>query len=225
MKRLTDLARVKDAARIRSMVEREYERTGGIFRLAPTWFGRPGIIVPGRRITLLADYVSQDVAVNERWLASVTYADNGVSNALCPPDHGLSYLVIDSSKIQLKDAVDVCGELLLGRGRSWDVLPKFFDNWHLIPNHLHPCGTHCAKGLKGKPESYYFPEELNMNRNAFPFSCFGVDPAFSDDQILSFLMQYMKGDNHLTDLGNTVSLEPGPAGSCSPARCMLRVRS
>ncbi len=209
MKRLSEFTRVQDRARIKDMVEREYARTGGLFRLAPTWVGRPGIIVPGRRIKLQSDYMSQDVAVNERWLASVTYADNGASNALCPPDHGLSYLVIDSSKIQLKDAIDVCGALLLGKGRAWNVLPKFFDNWHRIPNHLHPCDEHCAKGLKGKPESYYFPEELNMNRNAFPSSCFGVDPAFSDEQILSYLTQYLKGDNHLTDLGNTIGLEPG----------------
>ena len=61
---------------IRQAVEKEHERTGGIFRLLPCWVGRPGIIVPGRRIKLLDDYISQDVAVNERWLASVTYADN-----------------------------------------------------------------------------------------------------------------------------------------------------
>jgi hypothetical protein len=65
---------------IRELIEKEIERTGGIFRLAPAWVGRPGIIQPGRRIKLAEDYISQDVAVNERWLASVTYADNGVFN-------------------------------------------------------------------------------------------------------------------------------------------------
>jgi hypothetical protein len=149
------------------------------------------------------------VAVNERWLASVTYADNGVYNRVCPPDHGLSYLVIGDSKVQLKQALEACGKLLLGAGKAWDVLPKFFDNWHRIPNHLHPCDRHCSQGLKGKPESYYFPEELNMDRNAFPSSAFGVDPAFSDAQILAYLRQYFKGDNRLTDLGNTINLLPG----------------
>ncbi len=209
MKRLSQLARVEDRARIKSLIEHEFDRTGGIFRLAPTWVGRPGIIIPGRRIKLLGDYMSQDVAVNERWLCSVTYADNGASNALCPPDHGLSYLVIGSSRIQLKDAFEVCGPLLLGAGRTWDVLPKFFDNWHRIPNHLHPCDEHCSKGLTGKPESYYFPEELNMNRNAFPSSCFGVDAALSDEQILAYLTHYLTGDNHLTELGATINLQPG----------------
>lgn len=197
------------------MLESEHERTGGIFRLAPTWVGRPGIVVPGRRIKLRDDYLSQDVAVNERWLSSVTYADNGVYNAVCPEDHGLSYLVIGEHKIQLKEALESCGDLLLGGERKWNVLPKFFDNWHRIPNHLHPCDDHCAEGLTGKPESYHFPEELNMNRNAYPASPFGVDPTFSDEQILRYLGQYFKGDNRLTDLGNTINLIPG-TGWCMP---------
>ena len=209
MKKLSELVRVTSPAAIARLVEREYERTGGVFRLAPTWVGRPGIIVPGRRIKLQDDYMSQDVAVNERWLASVTPADNGAFNSVCPPEHGLSSLVIGDSRIQLKDALGCCGTLLLGKGKTWDVLPKFFDNWHRIPNHLNPCDAHCARGLRGKPESYYFPEELNMNRNAFPASCFGVDPALTDRQILSALRRYMGGDNSLTDLGNTINLVPG----------------
>jgi hypothetical protein len=209
MKRISELTPVTATPQVKELVEREHERTGGVFRLAPTWVGRPGIVIPGRRIKLGDDYLSQEVAVNERWLASTTYADNGVYNRVCPPDHGLSYLVIDEARVQLKEALAVCGELLLGPGRRWDVLPKFFDNWHRIPNHLHPCDEHCSPGLKGKPESYYFPEELNLNRNAFPFSPFGVDPSYGDEQILSYLLRYFRGDNHLTDLGNTINLIPG----------------
>jgi hypothetical protein len=36
-----------------------------------------------------------------------------------------------------------------------------------------------------------------------------VDPAFGDAQILAYLRQYFKGDNRLTDLGNTINLLPG----------------
>lgn len=146
MKRISELTPVTTAPKIRELVEREHERTGGVFRLAPTWVGRPGIVIPGRRIKLRDDYLSQEVAVNERWLASTTYADNGVYNRVCPPDHGLSWLVIGDAKVQLKEALAACGELLLGSSRRWDVLPKFFDNWHRIPNHLHPCDEHCSPG-------------------------------------------------------------------------------
>lgn len=207
--KISKLKRVRDEKRIKELIEQELDRTGGIFRLAPTWVGRPGIIIPGRRIKLRDDYISQDVAVNERWLASVTYADNGVYNEMCPEDHGLSYVVISDYKIQLKDAIEICGDLLLGKGRKWDVLSKFFDNWHRIPHHLHPCDDHCAEGLIGKPESYHFVEELNMNKNAFPHTPVGIDPAFSDDQVLNYLLHYFKGDNRLTELSNAIDLFPG----------------
>ena len=209
LKKITQLAHVTDERKIIDLVEREHDRTGGIFRLTPAWVGRPGIIIPGRRIKLLDDYISQDIAVNERWLCSVTFSDNGVYNRVCPNDHGLSYIVTGDSKILLKDALSICGDLLLGKGRKWDVLPKFFDNRHRIPNHMHPCDDHCAKGLTGKPESYYFPEELNMNRNAFPTTAMGVDESYTDAQILSYLKAYFKRDNCLTDLSNSINLTPG----------------
>jgi len=44
MKRLTKESQIRQA------IEAEYDRTGGIFRLAPCWVGRPGTIIPGRRI-------------------------------------------------------------------------------------------------------------------------------------------------------------------------------
>jgi hypothetical protein len=207
--KISGLRNVRGEKSVRDLIEREYERTGGIFRLAPTWVGRPQIIVPGRRIKLAKDYISQDVAVNERWLASVTYADNGVWNKVCPEDHGLSYLVVGDAKVLLRDAIQACGALLLGKGGTWDVLPKFFDNWHRIPLHLHPCQDHCSAGLVGKPESYYFPEELNVDRNAFPATPMGVDPAFSDRQVMNYLLHYFEGDNRLTDLANTINIIPG----------------
>ena len=203
------MKRITKHEEIRTAIESEFDRTGGVFRLAPCWVGRPGIIVPGRRIKLLQEYISQEVAVNERWLASVTYADNGVYNKVCPEDHGLSYLVIGEMKVQLKDALAVCGELLLGRNKRWDVLPKFFDNWGRIPHHLHPCDDHVRQGLIGKPESYHFPLELNVNRNAYPRTPIGVDPGVSDASFLRALRQYFKGDNHLTDHANTINLVPG----------------
>lgn len=206
--KVTSLPRVTKPKEVRALVEQEIERTGGIFRLAPTWVGRPGIIQPGRRLKLQDDFISQEVAVNERWLASVTYADNGVYNERLPEDHGLSYLVIGNHRVQLRDAIACAGDLLLN-GKKWDVLSKFFDNQHRIPHHMHPCDQHVRPGLLGKPESYYFPYELNLNRNRFPATPLGVDASYSDDQILAYLAHYFRGDNHLTDLANTVNLIPG----------------
>ena len=202
MKRLTSEKEIKNA------IEAEFKRTGGVFRLKPCWVGRPQIIVPGRRIKLLDDYMSQDVVVNERWLSSITYADNGVYNKVCPQDHGLSYIVIDNSLVMLRDAIDICGELLVGSNHKWDILPKFFDNRDRIPSHLHPCDSHVRQGLVGKPESYFFPVELNINRNNFPCTYFGVDSAYTQQQILEYLRGYFKGNNNLSHLSNGINLTP-----------------
>lgn len=203
MKRLTKEKEIREA------IQAEHDRTGGIFCLKPCWVGRPQIIVPGRRIKLLDDYMSQDVVVNERWLSSVTYADNGVYNKVCPEDHGLSYIVIGDSLIMLKNAVEVCKDLLLGPNHKWDILPKFFDNWGRIPNHIHPCDHHVAPGLLGKPESYFFPVELNISRNSFPCTYFGVDPAYTGKDILKYLKGYFKGNNDISHLSNGINLTPG----------------
>ena len=201
---------ITDKASVKIAIEKEYARTGGIFRLKPTWVARPGIVQPGRRIKLKDEYLAQNLAVNERWLASVTYSDNGVYNDMCPKDHGFSYIVTESGLIKLADAIDTCRELMLGdSSREWDVLPKFFDNWHRIPFHMHPCQEHVKEGLKGKPESYHFPLELNMNRNAYPTTPIGVDNSYSQEEIRHSLQSYFDGDNRLTDLGSGINIIPG----------------
>lgn len=201
---------ITDKSQIKNAVEQEFMRTGGIFKLKPTWVARPGIVQPGRRIKLKDEYLSQNLAVNERWLASVTYSDNGIYNDICPKDHGYSYIVTEKGLIKLADAIFHCRSLMLGdEKKEWDVLPKFFDNRHRIPFHMHPCQEHVKKGLLGKPESYHFPIELNMNRNSYPTTPIGVDESYTDKQILEYLKGYFKGDNHLTDLGCGINILPG----------------
>jgi hypothetical protein len=208
-RKISQHRRVTGEKAVRDLVEREYERTGGIFRLAPAWVGRPGVAVPGRRIRLGEDSLTRDIVVNERWFSSVTFSDNGVFNTVCPDDHGLSYLLIGDARVQLKEALEVAGRLLLGPDRRWNVLPKFFDNRDRLPFHLHPCGDHVAAGLVGKPESYFFPEELNTIRHRFPHTTVGVDPAVPDGEIARRLLEFLRGDNRLTDLGNAVPLVAG----------------
>ncbi len=200
---------VTNPTQIRNLIENEYERTGGIFRLAPTWVGRPGIIIPGRRIKLNDIYINQFVAVNERWFASITYADNGGYNSVCPADHGLSYVIIDKYKFLFRDFLAEYGYQILGAGKKWDVLAKFFDNNSRIPSHLHPCQSHVKPGLIGKPESYHFPLELNINPNNNPRTTVGIDLSISDSEILDHLKGYKKGDNRLTDLGIIFNLISG----------------
>ena len=83
------------------------------------------MVQPGCRIKLQDIYISNEIVVNERWLSSVTYSDNGKYNPICPPDHGYSYIVVDNKKIRLDKAMEVCHDILLGDKEKWDVLPKF----------------------------------------------------------------------------------------------------
>ena len=205
--RLSALKHVTGGKAVRELVEMEMDRTGGIFRLSPAWVARP-MMLPGRRMKLADEYISQALSVTERWFASITCADNGAYNSLCPEDHGLSYIVAGDRRVSLRDAVQHAGDLLLG-GRTWDVLPKFFDNRNRIGHHVHPCQEHLRQGLLSKPESYYFPPELNMNRCEFPATAMGIDSTYTDEQIRRYLNRYSKGDNRLTDLGNLINLIPG----------------
>ena len=162
--------------------------------------------------------------MNERWLASVTYADNGAYNRICPKDHGLSYLVIGDARVLLRDAIAACGELLLGKGRGVGRAAEVLRQLAPHPPPPAPVPGALRPGLVGKPESYYFPEELNVDRNAFPATPMGVDPAYTDRQVLSHLRHYFKGDNRLTDLANTINLvRRARGGTCRRARCTPRL--
>ena len=196
---------------IKRIINKIIETNGGIFRLKPTWIARGGSSTPGRRIKLKNIDVSQKLSVNERWFASVTYANNGEEfNKICPPDHGYSYIITDEGLIKLADAIEFCREEMLGdKNKKWDVLPKVFDNKGRLPFHIHPCDKHVKPGLKGKPESYFFPEELNMNPNNFPHTAVGVDTAVTDEEVYERILRYKDGDNKLTDVGTTINPEVG----------------
>lgn len=48
-----------------------------------------------------------------------------------------------------------------------------------------------------------------MNWNAFPATAAGIDPTWSDAQVYQYIEQYSRGNNHLTDLSNTINLTSG----------------
>src|SRR6266852_9661601 len=154
----------------------------GILRLAPTWVPR-SFLMPGKRIKL----APQDLyalgghrgGIDERWFGSTTPA----ANAGAPPDEGLSYVVSRDERVfTLREAVNLEGPRLVGpaiweRYQRWPVYSKFFDNLGPIPHHMHQNDTQAALvGQQGKPESYYFPPQLNAVGNNFPYTFFGLEP-------------------------------------------------
>ena len=195
----------------------------GIFRLAPNWVPR-SFCIPGRRIKLHPDdYYALGSArggLDERWLGCTTPADNG---PLTGKNEGISHLVAaDGTLIPLTEAVEELGAELLGsrlwdKYHGWPVYSKFFDNLGPLPHHIHHRDQHAALvGMRGKPECYYFPPQLNNHGGHFPFTFFGIIPGTPKETIRQCLVNFTKGDNKLTNYSQAYRLEAGTGWDVPP---------
>ena len=187
----------------RKDLQETIDACGGILRLEPCWVPRT-FMHPGRRLRLHPDDLyalgGHRGGINERWFSSTTNADNGPGT---PADEGLSYVRLDSGiAFQLKPAVDVAGDLLLGsdvmqREGGWNVLCKFFDNMGPIPHHMHQSDAHATLvGRKGKPEAYYFPPQYNQIDNDFPYTFMGLEPGTTKDDVRRCLENWARRQRH-----------------------------
>ena len=196
----------------------------GILRLAPTWVPR-SFLMPGGRLKL----APQDLyalgthrgGIDERWFGSTTPAANDGA----PADEGLSYVVSNGDKFTLKDAIDAHGAELIGdalwsKYKKWPVYSKFFDNLGPIPHHMHQNAEQAAKlGREGKPESYYFPPQLNWTGNHFPYTFMGLEPGTTKEDLRKCLERWNEGDNGILDLSKAYRLKPGTGWLIPP--CVL----
>jgi hypothetical protein len=206
-------------------VRRALEAGGGIFRLAPTWVPR-SFLMPGRRIKLAPQdvyaYGAHRGGIDERWFASTTPAAN--ENRV--PDEGLSYVVVGGKKsFTLQDAVGLDGATLVGpaiwkKYQRWPVYSKFFDNLGPIPHHMHQNDKQAALvGQQGKPESYYFPPQLNALGNNFPYTFFALEPGTTKEDIVRCLDRWNEGDNGILNYSKAYRLQPGTGWLVPP--CVL----
>jgi hypothetical protein len=189
----------------------------GILRLAPTWVPRY-FCTPGRRIKLHPDdyfsFGGDRGGIDERWLSSTTPANNG---PLTNKNEGLSSVVSKNgkAKLLLKQAVeelksDLIGERLWMQYFCWPVYSKFFDNQDALPFHIHQRDEHAKlTGQRGKPESYYFPPQLNNHGGNFPFTFFGIIPGTPKSEVIKLLKNFKTGDNKITSISVAYRLEPG----------------
>jgi hypothetical protein len=196
----------------------------GILRLAPTWVPR-SFLQPGRRLKLHpGDYYALGMdrgGIDERWFGSTTEAANENRNE----DEGLSYCVHNGERFLLRDVVselksEIIGDHIWNKYQRWPVYSKFFDNMGPIPHHMHQNAEQAAKvGQEGKPESYYFPPQMNQIGNNFPYTFMGLEPGVTKQDVVDCLDRWNEGDNGILDLSKAYRLKPGTGWLIPP--CVL----
>ena len=211
-------------ANVASLASAALTAGNGILRLAPTWVPR-SFLQPGRRLKLHPDdYYALGMhrgGIDERWFGSTTEAANDNRNA----DEGLSYVVHDGQRFLLRDVVaelksEIIGEHIWNAFKKWPVYSKFFDNMGPIPHHMHQNAEQAAKvGQEGKPESYYFPPQMNAIGNNFPYTFMGLEPGTTKQDVIDCLDRWNKGENGLLDLSKAYRLKPGTGWLIPP--CVL----
>jgi hypothetical protein len=199
---------------VSAILDRALDAGGGLLRLTPTWVPR-SFLHPGKRIKLAPTdwyaYGAHRGGIDERWFASTTEAANDNRT----PDEGLSYVTFDTQRFTLRDAVAEGGKRLVGSGifdkyKRWPVYSKFFDNMGPIPHHMHQKFEHAAlTGQEGKPESYYFPPQLNNVDNNFAYTFMGLAPGTTREQLRRCLENWAQGDNGILDLSAAYRLKRG----------------
>jgi hypothetical protein len=199
---------------IGGLLGRALDAGQGLLRLTPTWVPR-SFLHPGKRIKLHPDdwyaYGAHRGGIDERWFSSTTEAAN--EGRLW--HEGLSFCEFEGEEFLLRDAVAEAGTQLIGgemfkRYNRWPVYSKFFDNMGPIPHHMHQ-GFEDAKlvGQEGKPESYYFPPQLNNVDNNFAYTFMGLEPGTTKAQVRKCLEDWSKGDNGILDLSRAYRLKRG----------------
>jgi hypothetical protein len=207
-------SRIAQRDNVGALIERALDAGQGLLRLTPTWVPR-SFLHPGKRIKLAPTdwyaYGAHRGGIDERWFASATEA----ANENRTPDEGLSYVTHEGQRFTLRDAVAEAGARLVGRGmfdqyKRWPVYSKFFDNMGPIPHHMHQGFEHAKlTGQEGKPESYYFPPQLNNVDNNFAYTFMALEPGTTKQQVRQCLEDWHKGDNGILDLSRAYRLKRG----------------
>lgn len=209
---------VQDATKDPQIIRKTFEENEGIFRLFPAFvprrFGKAG-----RRLKLHPDdyfaFGMERGSITERWFSSTIAAQNG---PLAKADEGLCYVCVSydsDEKFSLKDAIkelgsEIVGEELMEKYNGWPMYSKYFDNLNPLFHHLHLTFEDAAKvGKLGKPESYYFPKQLNNHTGEANYTYFGFDPDTKPEDVKERIAKFADDDTRITELSRAHRVELG----------------
>lgn len=202
----------------KSKIRGVFEAGEGVLRLIPTFVPRAWG-KSGRRLRLHPDdYYALGInrgEIKERWLSSINFA---YSNKGATDDEGLSYVQTSKGvegKVLLREFVETLGSELIGtelmdKYGTMPVFAKLYDYKTPLFFHVHLTFETAANvGRFAKPESYYYPPQLNTCEGDFPFSFFGFDPSVNKDDVKECLAKFEIDDNRITELSKAYRLKPG----------------
>lgn len=176
---------------VRKIVEKTLEQNNGILKFKPSWVART-FQSGGQRMGLEKYYLGPERGwICERWFASVTQTDPNTF----PEDEGLSYFDIEGEKLHLKEAIEIAGDLIMGKEyaknhKSLDRLFKIYDYDGRLPYHIHQMEKFAKLvGRNPKEEAYYFPEGYDPGPH--PETFFGVHPYIAEQKKYDILLPYL----------------------------------
>src|SRR3982074_3200233 len=89
-----------------------------------------------------------------------------------------------------------------------------------IPHPMHQNSAQAALvNQQGKPESYYFPPQLNSIGNNFPYTFFGLEPGTTKNDVKRCLARWTEGGTGIVNRSRAYRLRTGAVWLVPP--CVL----
>lgn len=207
-----------------NLLQSQLEKYHGVARFVPLWLPRT-FLPPGRRLKLHPDdlygFGVDKGGICERWFCSTGVP--GADGAIDETTVSRFYLGEKGSELLFPEAIEMMGNDLLGaetmqRLGTFKMFAKLYDYGAALPLHMHPTAEYANRvGMNQKPESYYFPAELNSITYDHDYTYFGLQPGTTKEQFLECIRNYNKADNHVLSLSQAYKVKLGtgwflPAG-------------
>lgn len=208
-----------------SLLENQLNDYQGVARMKPTWLPRT-FLPPGRRLKIHPDDIYafgvEKGGIAERWFVSTGAPVTG-ETTIDESTMSFFYLGKGEEGISFPEAIALMGNELLGKETmqtlgTFKMFAKLYDYGASLPLHLHPQEQFTKMfGLNQKPESYYFPIELNAITLNHDYTFFGLNPGTTKEEVLECIKNYGMRDTQMLTLSRAYKIKLGtgwflPAG-------------